>query len=147
MGFLSYKHAVLHDIIQKALRTRLMNPLKLLCTKTLPTSMSLRRSYADVRKFTADAILMFWQRFQCEFGSNKVKYARISTTHVCFIALTLAGPSEDVQSNKVAKIRNRYNQVPHLTQNTNGKVTNSQKTPQTRAKRSALSQQVTTKHI
>ena len=40
-----------------------------------------------------------------------------------------------------AKIRNRYNQVPHLTQDTNGKVTNSQKTPQTRAKRSALSQQ------
>ena len=33
-----------------------------------------------------------------------------------------------------AKIRNRYNQVPHLTQDTNGKVTNSQKTPQTRAK-------------
>ena len=49
------------------------------------------------------------------------------------------------KSNKVAKIRNRYNQVPHLTQDTNGKVTNSQKTPQTRAKRSALSQQVTTK--
>ena len=48
---------------------------------------------------------------------------------------------------KVAKIRNRYNQVPHLTQDTNEKVTNSQKTPQTRAKRSALSQQVTTKHI
>ena len=37
-----------------------------------------------------------------------------------------------------AKIRNRYNQVPNLTQDTNGKVTNSQKTPQTRAKRSAL---------
>ena len=48
---------------------------------------------------------------------------------------------------KSAKIRNRYNQVPHLTQDTNGKVTNSQQTPQTRAKRSALSQQVTTKHI
>ena len=48
---------------------------------------------------------------------------------------------------KGAKIRNRYNQVPHLTQDTNGKVTNSQKTPQTRAKRSALSEQVTTKHI
>ena len=55
--------------------------------------------------------------------------------------------SRILQSNKVAKIRNRYNQVPHLTQDTNGKVTNSQKTPQTRAKRSALSQQVTTKHI
>ena len=51
------------------------------------------------------------------------------------------------KESKVAKIRNRYNQVPHLTQDTNGKVTNSQKTPQTRAKRSALSQQVTTKHI
>ena len=25
-----------------------------------------------------------------------------------------------------AKVRNRYNQVPHLTQDTNGKVTNSQ---------------------
>ena len=52
-----------------------------------------------------------------------------------------------VQVSKVAKIRNRYNQVPHLTQDTNGKVTNSQKTPQTRAKRSALSQQVTTKQV
>ena len=48
---------------------------------------------------------------------------------------------------KGAKIRNRYNQVPHPTQDTNGKVTNSQQTPQTRAKRSALSPQVTTKHI
>ena len=54
---------------------------------------------------------------------------------------------EGFKISKVAKIRNRYNQVPHLTQDTNGKVTNSQKTPQTRAKRSALSQQVTTKHI
>ena len=39
-----------------------------------------------------------------------------------------------IKVSKVAKIRNRYNQVPHLTQDTNGKVTNSQKTPQTRAK-------------
>ena len=46
---------------------------------------------------------------------------------------------------KGAKIRNRYNQVPGLTQDTNGNVTNSQQTPQTRAKRSALSQQVITK--
>ena len=30
------------------------------------------------------------------------------------------------KSNKGAKIRKRYNQVPHLTQDTNGKVTNSQ---------------------
>ena len=31
---------------------------------------------------------------------------------------------------KGAKIRNRYTQVPHLTQDTNGKVTKSQWTPQ-----------------
>ena len=31
-----------------------------------------------------------------------------------------------VEVSKGAKIRNRYNQVPHLTQDTNGKVTNSQ---------------------
>ena len=52
-----------------------------------------------------------------------------------------------IKVSKGAKIRNRYNQVHHLTQDTNGKVTSSQQTPQMRAKRSALSQQVTTKHI
>ena len=31
-----------------------------------------------------------------------------------------------MEVSKGAKIRNRYNQVPHLTQDTNGKVTNSQ---------------------
>ena len=38
-------------------------------------------------------------------------------------------PVYDIKYSKVskgAKIRNRYNQVPHLTQDTNGKVTNSQ---------------------
>ena len=67
-------------------------------------------------------------------------------THLPFSALKMHVEWPNKVS-KVAKIRNRYNQVPHLTQDTNGKVTNSQKTPQTRAKRSALSQQVTTKHI
>ena len=47
---------------------------------------------------------------------------------------------------KRAKNRNRYNQEPHLTQDTNGRETTSQETSQTRAKRSALSQQVTTGH-
>ena len=41
-------------------------------------------------------ILMFKQRFQCEFGWNKVTYAKTTTdrqtiTYVCFIALTLIG--------------------------------------------------------
>ena len=34
--------------------------------------------------------------------------------------------NETADLSKRAKIRNRYNQVPHLTQDTNGKVTNSQ---------------------
>ena len=33
---------------------------------------------------------------------------------------------ETIKVSKGANIRNRYNQVPHLTQDTNGKVTNSQ---------------------
>ena len=33
---------------------------------------------------------------------------------------------KNVKVSKDAKIRKRYNQVPHLTQDTNGKVTNSQ---------------------
>ena len=47
---------------------------------------------------------------------------------------------------KAAKIKNRYNQVPHLTQDTtweNDKKHNL--TSQTRAKRLSLSQQVTTR--
>ena len=35
-------------------------------------------------------IFMFKWCFQCSVGWNQVKYARITVTHVCFIALTLA---------------------------------------------------------
>ena len=45
-----------------------------------------------------------------------------------------------------AKSRNRYNRAPHLTQDTNGKVTTSQLDITNETKRSALSQQVTTRH-
>ena len=34
--------------------------------------------------------------------------------------------SDSFKVSKGAKIKNRHNQVPHLTQDTNGKVTNSQ---------------------
>ena len=56
-------------------------------------------------------------------------------------------PRHNFKVSNGAKIKNRYNQVPHLTQDTNVKVTNSQQTPQTRAKRSAHFQQLTTRHI
>ena len=39
---------------------------------------------------------------------------------------SLSSGTKYLKVSKGAKIRNRYNQVPHLTQDTNGKVTNSQ---------------------
>ena len=47
---------------------------------------------------------------------------------------------------KWAKIRNRYNQATHLTQDTNGKVTASQLDIINESQESALSKQVTTRH-
>ena len=49
---------------------------------------------------------------------------------------------------KRPKIRTRYNQAPHLTQDTNGKVTTSQLdiTNESQDARPTLSQQVTTRH-
>ena len=58
--------------------------------------------------------------------------------HMCLIdafaicaKISCAGPAHevactfDMKVSKGAKIRNRYNQIPHLTQDANGKVTNS----------------------
>ena len=88
--------------IQKALRTRLIMTPMLLFVKTLrtvircddvitfeslqPTPFCLER--ASVRK---GIFFMFEQHFQCEYGWNKVQYARITISHVCFTVLTLAG--------------------------------------------------------
>ena len=62
----------------------------------------------------------------------------VSIYHKVFLQTKFISP---IEVRKRAKIRNRYNQAQHLTQDTNGKMTS-----QTRAKRSALSQQVTTRH-
>ena len=45
-----------------------------------------------------------------------------SLVHLSILLITISNS----KVSKGAKIRNQYNQVPHLTQNTNGKVTNSQ---------------------
>ena len=42
------------------------------------------------------------------------------------IHIRFKGEVGTIKVSKGAKIKNRYNQVPHLTQDTNGKVTNSQ---------------------
>ena len=81
------------------------------------------------------------------YFSQLIRFARVCSNVDDFNNRNLFLTAKLLKVSNGAKIRNRYNQVPHLTQDTNGKVTNSQKTPQTRAKRSALSQQVTKKHI
>ena len=54
---------------------------------------------------------------------NLLKYFLTSTTRDSDFIVKC---NIDIEVSKGAKIRNRYNQVPHLTQDTNGKVTNSQ---------------------
>ena len=50
----------------------------------------------------------------------------MSTYYIDYGILRVFFRLELLKVSKGAKIRNRYNQVPHLTQDTNGKVTNSQ---------------------
>ena len=52
----------------------------------------------------------------------------------------------DHKVRKREKIKNRYNQAPHLTQDTNGKVTTSQLDITNENQEVSLSQQVTTRH-
>ena len=48
--------------------------------------------------------------FQCKFGWNKVKYARITITHVCFVALTIAwSPGSCLSTRPVSLV---FKQVP-----------------------------------
>ena len=59
----------------------------------------------------------------CIFDKTKVLSARRATAEAILSKIKIKNASK---VSKGAKIRNRYNQVPHLTQDTNGKVTNSQ---------------------
>ena len=47
-------------------------------------------------------------------------------TNLCIVSHKALTLYQSMKVRKGAKIRNRYNQVPHLTQDTNGKVTNEQ---------------------
>ena len=46
--------------------------------------------------------------------------------HILLLGYDISLNPGPIKLSKGAKIRNRYNQVPHLAQDTNGKVTNSQ---------------------
>ena len=70
------------------------------------------------------------QCYSCEtFQVHQVKKALKWNCKLCgekqSIKKVIKSVGQQFQS-KGAKIRNQYNQVPHLTQDTNGKVTNSQ---------------------
>ena len=74
---------------------------------------------------------------------------KVAGSNLLRLCLKLFKPMSNLQSpkykvRKAAKIRNRYNQVPHLTQDTTWE-SDKNKTSQTRTKRSALFQQVTTR--
>ena len=69
-------------------------------------------------------LLLSWcSRLVC---SAKLWYFFAMLTLFCLKATVEIIFSDVIKVSKGAKIRSRYNQVPHPTQDTNGKVTNSQ---------------------
>ena len=127
-------------------------PARPACTRTRAQTRAQarqtgERSYANIGQLDCCAYLIYSVQIR-DVGRFLAKFNPWTNTFGNrLVRLHCSRIQPSVKVSNGAKIRNRYNQVPHLTQDTNGKVTNSQKTPQTRAKRSALSQQVTTKHI
>ena len=75
--------------IQKALRTRLIILLMLLPLNRC-VSYDVMMTLWCLKAFCLEKSSV-WKAFQCEFGWNKVIYARTTISHVYFIALTLAG--------------------------------------------------------
>ena len=78
--------------------------------------LNILSSFAIIRAgcFTLITVLLV-----CILALSKHKFQNISA-NISFILFLR------IKVSKGAKIRNQYNQVPHLTQDTNGKVTNSQ---------------------
>ena len=77
----------LHDVIQKALQTRLIISPMFLFAKTVHTVMTFKRKQPTPFCLEFNVLAAF----SVQIGLEKVKYARITITRVCFIALTLAG--------------------------------------------------------
>ena len=63
------------------------------------------------------------------FDGKKKQIKIIFGGYIFYVYISIIQNTDNSIQNKVskgAKIRNRYNQVPHLTQHTNGKATNLQ---------------------
>ena len=74
-----------------------------------------------------DCVEVFLKSSFCILFSER-SITPCKTSMFCPMCLPFMYPNLSVfiKVSKGAKIRNRYNQVPHLTQDTNGEVTNSQ---------------------
>ena len=77
-------------------------------------------SMYKINKSTSNCVYHFeniFNKLNCQFCLEPLEFISNLSKHVLVIIIKVS---------KGAKIRNRYNQVPHLTQDTNGKVTYSQ---------------------
>ena len=84
-----------------------------------------KHSLADVNcycKMTSDSVTLFLRLKDITYLCKRMQHSPTIWGGVQCNGRKL----EEAEVSKGAKIRNRYNQVPHLTQDTNGKVTNSQ---------------------
>ena len=85
-----------------------------------------------IRRRDLRRLVGFWTVCQCPIKRTLARLIWVNPSNAITKSLNLLRPMEfsikldTVKVSKGAKIRNRYNQVPHLTQDTNGKVTNSQ---------------------
>ena len=57
---------------------------------------------------------------------SRLIHVKVTSSATLMYGSKCLKPSSGSKVSKGAKIRNRYNQVPHLTQDTNGKMSNSQ---------------------
>ena len=103
------------------------------CVSYYETEISRSCAFAIFYFTTNNLSNLHWKRryyalyFQHEFPiDNPRSLPLMGWTAVKRIYLSTNRFSWFIKASKGAKIRNRYNQVPHLTQDTNGKVTNSQ---------------------
>ena len=70
---------------------------------------------------------MSLHEYGCPVNNSEINISGFTKRYTLFsVDCWYHTPYNVIKVSKVAKIRSRYNQVPHLTQDTNGKVTNSQ---------------------
>ena len=92
------------------------------------TKLSGSAHAARLKPYTASPAFVYQLKIKAQ-TTNQPTVHNIHTTsktHLKLINRLSLSQRDDFKVSKGTKIGNRYNQVPHLTQDTNGKVTNSQ---------------------